>query len=287
MVLLAACLWSTMGMFTRYLNQLGIYSLEVTQIRVTVGFLLIGGYLLLWHRDMLKIRLKDLWCFLGTGLLSLLMFCICYFRALQTITMSTAAVLLYMAPVYVMLMSLALFRERITRRKVTALLLAVVGCAFTSGIMGFGGDTTGILLALASGLFYALYSIFSRYAIQRGYHAYTIVFYTFLFSALGCSFLCDWSAIGTTLVQADTAWILYLGLGLLTGFLPYVLYSRGLMVLESSRASILASMEAVSSMVLGMVLFREIPNIYGGIGIVLVLGSVAILSLPEHENIKN
>lgn len=283
MVLLAACFWSTMGVFSRYINQLGLYALEVSQIRTTVGLLLIGSYLVLMRRDLLKIRWKDLWCFLGTGVLSLLFFCITYFRSLQTISMSAATVLLYMAPVYVMLMSLALFKEKLSVNKVIALLLAVIGCVFSSGIGGFRGDTIGILLALASGVFYALYSIFSRYAIQRGYHAYTIVFYTFLFSAIGCSFMSDWDAITDTLVHTDTAWLLYLGLGLLSGFLPYLLYSKGLTLMESSRASILASMETVFSTIWGLTLFSECPNALGWLGMALVLGAVCILSVPQKK----
>lgn len=106
--------------------------------------------------------------------------------------MSMATVPLYMSPVYVMLISLVLFHEKMRINKALALLLAVVGCALTSGIGGIAGDSTGVLLALASGFFYALYSFFSRYAIQKGLHAYTIVFYTFMFSTVGFCFLSDW-----------------------------------------------------------------------------------------------
>ena len=120
-------------------------------------------------------------------------------------------------------------------------------------------------------------------AIQRGYHTYTIVFYTFLFSAIGCSFLSDWGAITDTLVRADTAWVLYLGLGLLSGFLPFLLYSKGLTMMESSRTSILASMEMVFSTIWGLTLFSEYPNASGWIGIALVLGAVCILSVPQKK----
>lgn len=287
MVILAACFWSTMGVFSRYLNQFGLYAREISQIRTTVGLLLIGGYLVLVRRDLMKIRWRDLWCFLGTGVLSLLFFCITYFQSLQTISMSTATVLLYMAPVYVMLMSLVLFGEKLYANKVIALLLAVLGCVLSSGIGGFSGDTIGILLALASGVFYALYSIFSRYAIQRGYHVYTIVFYTFLFSAIGCSFLSDWGTITNALVRTDTAWILCLGLGLLSGFLPYLLYSKGLTMMESSRVSILSSMEIVFSTIWGLTLFSEFPNALGWVGMALVLGAVCLLSMPQKKMNRN
>ena len=82
-ILIAASLWGSMGIFSRYLNAAGFGAFEVTQVRVTVGFIIVGTYLLLFNRSMLKIKLKDLWCFLGTGIVSLLLFCICYFKSME------------------------------------------------------------------------------------------------------------------------------------------------------------------------------------------------------------
>jgi len=284
-VLFAAALWGTMGVFVRYLNAAGLASLEITQVRITVGFCCIGTYLLLFRRDLLKIRWKDLWCFLGTGIVSLLLFSTCYFRSMEYVSLSTAAILLYTAPIFVMLMSLVLFKERLTMAKTAALALSFIGCILVSGIGNAQVSAPiGILLAIASGFFYALYSIFSRFAIQRGYGALTIVFYTFLFCAIGCAFLTDWSTIARVVFVPDVRIVLLsAALGVITGFLPYVFYSSGLEHMESSRASILASLEPVVGTLFGVFLFKEPITVPGVFGILLVLSAVAILSLPAKK----
>ena len=278
-VLAAGILWGSMGVFVRYLNAAGLASIEITQVRITVGLLAIGAYLLLFRRDLFKIKLRDLWCFLGTGVVSLLLFSTFYFKSLEYVSLSTAAILLYTAPVFVMLMSLLLFREKMTLVKLCALGLSLAGCILVSGIGGSVQEPIGLLLGLGSGFFYALYSIFSRYAIQRGYSSLTIVFYTFLFCALGSSFLSDWGQITSVLATPNTTvWLLALGVGIITGFLPYVFYSKGLEAMESTKASIIASVEPVVGTLFGVFLFGEALTLPASIGIVLVLSAVLLLS---------
>ena len=67
-ILLAGSLWGSMGVYVRKMNAYGLSALEIVQIRITLSLIFVGVYLLLFHREYLKIRLKDLWCFIGTGL---------------------------------------------------------------------------------------------------------------------------------------------------------------------------------------------------------------------------
>ena len=279
-VLAAGAFWGTMGFFARSLYAAGFGPLEVAQTRITTGLLLVGLYILLFNRSQFKVKLKDIWCFLGTGIVSLLLFSTCYFSALNYTSLAVAAILLYTAPFFVMLMSLVLFKEKMNGKKVFALLLAFTGCVLVSGV---GGDESfswiGILLGRGSGFFYALYSIFGRYAINRGYGAWTMTFYTFLFCSIGCAFLSDWQVIGSVMA-ADSANILWvLGLGFVTAFLPYVLYSAGLEHMESSKASILASVEPVVSALFGVFVFHETMSLWGVLGIVMVLGAIVVLNI--------
>lgn len=281
-VLAAGTFWGFMGVFVRFLNAAGFASFEVAQTRITTGLLLVGLYLLIFDRKSLKIRLKDIWCFFGMGIISLLLFSVCYFTALTYTSLSVAAILLYTAPFFVMLISLLLFKEKLNSKKILALVLAFAGCVLVSGL---GGDTRtswiGILLGLGSGFFYALYSIFGRFAINRGYGAWTMTFYTFLFCSIGCAFLCDWNLIFTA-VQADQTILLWiLGLGFVTAFLPYVLYSYSLEHMESSKASILASVEPVVGTLCGVFIFHEPITALGVVGIVMVLGAIVVLNTKK------
>ena len=278
-VLAAGTFWGTMGFFARSLYAAGFGPLEVAQTRITTGLILVGLYILIFNRNQFKVKLKDIWCFLGTGIVSLLLFSTCYFSALNYTSLAVAAILLYTAPFFVMLLSLLLFKEKMNSKKVLALLLAFTGCVLVSGV---GGDTLfswkGILLGLGSGFFYALYSIFGRYAINRGYGAWTMTFYTFLFCSIGCAFLSDWQVIGTVMAASSANILWVLGLGFVTAFLPYVLYSTGLAHMESSKASILASVEPVVSALFGVFVFHESVSVWGILGIVLVLGAIIVLN---------
>ena len=275
-----------MGLFVRRLNAAGLQALEVMELRVLVGLALAGAYLALFHRERLRVRVRDLWCFFGTGVCSLLFFSWCYFTGMSMASLSVMGVLLYTAPAFVMLMSALLFRERLSAVKLIALAMTFAGCCLVSGLGG-GTRLSGeaLLLGLGAGFGYALYSIFSRFAINRGYDSWTITFYTFAFCAAGGIFLTDWRAIGGAVRADSSLWLWISMLGLLTAFLAYLLYTRGLEGMESSRASILASVEPAVATVVGVLVFHEPLSVMNAAGIALVLGGIAVLSLGKARSV--
>jgi len=278
-VLLAAALWGCMGIFVRRLNAAGLYALDVVQCRVTVGLALVGLYMLFFRRRSFRVRPRDLWCFLGTGLCSLLFFSYCYFTGMTLASLSVMAVLLYTAPMFVMLLSALFFKERVTKQKLIALAMTFAGCVLVSGAgTGSALGPRALLLGLGAGLGYALYSIFGRCALDRGYDSWTILFYTFLFCAAGCAFLADWGAIGAAVSQGGPLVLWILAMGLFTAFFAYLLYTDGLSGMEPSRASILASLEPVVATAAGVLVFHESLSLAGAAGVLLVLGGIAVLT---------
>ena len=269
-----------MGLFVRRLNAAGLQALEVMELRVLVGLALAGAYLALFHRERLRVRVRDLWCFFGTGVCSLLFFSWCYFTGMGMASLSVMGVLLYTAPAFVMLMSALLFRERLSAAKLIALAMTFAGCCLVSGLGG-GTRLSGeaLLLGLGAGFGYALYSIFSRFAIDRGYDSWTITFYSFLICAVGCAFLSDWHAIAGTLLPAPELLGWSAAMALMTGFLAYIFYTKGLEGMPSSRASILASIEPVTATLLGTFVFHEPLGWSGIAGIALVVAAIVVLSV--------
>ena len=277
-VLLAGTLWGSMGLFVRKLNAVGLYALDIVQLRIAISLVLVGLYLLIFARDKLHVRLRDLWCFAGTGIVSLLLFSWCYFSGMQEASLSVMAVLLYTSPAFIVLLSVLLFRETLTRQKLLALVLTFAGCCLVSGLgSGSAVSMKGLLLGLGSGFFYALYSIFSRYAIERGYGSWTITFYTFLFCLLASAPLAHWGLIAQALSSDASVPVYALLMGLLTGFLAYIFYTKGLEGMESSRAGILASVEPVVGTIIGTLVFHEPLPVQSVLGIALVLGGIVVL----------
>ena len=284
LVILAGCCWATLGVFVRHLNEIGLQSMEIVEIRAALTVIGMFGFLAIFRRDLLKVKGKDLWCFAGGGVISVILFNFCYFQTIQRASLSTAAILLYTAPIFVLLLSVPLFGEKLTRKKLICLAMAFVGCALASGAAG--GMTLSpetLLFGLGSGFGYGLYSIFSRFALQRGYHPITITAYIFLFGAIGGIPLTDFGQVMTVASQPEH--LLYLiAYPVVTTIIPYIAYTTGLRYVENGVAAVLACIEPVMATVFGIFFFSEVPGFTGWTGIALVLTALVILNLQPKKN---
>lgn len=284
-IILAACLWGTMGLFVRNLNAMGLSSMEIVESRSILAALILFPCTALKDRRLLKIQPKNLWSLAGSGVLSIVFFNYCYFRTIAMMNLSAAAILLYTSPIFVMLMSLLFFRERLTLRKVTALVMAFAGCCLVSGIASATESLSlaGLLLGLGSGFGYALYSIFSRFSLNQGLNSITITDYTFLFAAIGGASFTDFGKIGAAFSQHGVHLLGFLLLYcVVTTVAPYLLYTKGLEYVENGPASVMASVEPVVATLLGLLVFSETPTVSAVIGMVLVLGALTLLSLSPR-----
>ena len=283
-VLGAGTLWGFMGFFRRTLDTMGLSASNCIAVRGIFAALLFGIAMLITDRKAFKVKLRDAWCFLGSGIVSLLLFSLCYFKAMDYMSLSNAAILLYTAPCFVILFSALLFNEKKTARKLAAMLIAFAGCCLVSGI-GTGSkiSTTGILFGLGSGICYALFSIFSRFAINCGYSTFTINFYTCLLAGLGALIVG-----GVELVPIITStvpnFLFVAATGLVTCYLPYLLYTYGLSGLSNGKASIMASIEPVVATLVGVTVYSEKLSLAGGLGIVLVLSAIVLLNFRSKKN---
>lgn len=277
-ILISGILWGCIGLFVRPLNTRGLASMDVVFVRSAVTALAMLVFLFLYDRKLLCIKIRDIWCFIGTGILSIVFFNFCYFQTIKIASMSVASILLYTAPAMVMIMSYFLFGEPLTKQKNLALIFTFLGCAFVSGIFQSGDGITfrGIIMGLGAGLGYALYSIFSRFALEKGYHTFTITFYTFLIASMGSVIFMDTGHFLEVISLDRGVCILGLLLGLLCTVTPYLLYTLGLKCVSNGNASIIASIEPVTATLLGFMVYHEKPTLSGIVGILLVLGGIAV-----------
>ena len=291
-VIIAGSLWGAMGIFVRGLSQCGLTSIEICLVRMVVATLMMSVYFLVFDRTSLKIKAKDIWVFIGTGVFSLTFFGYCYFTTIQMMSMSVAAVLLYTSPVFVLVLSALLFKEKLTNRKILCVIIAIVGCAFVTGLVSgiisgnMGGiSVAGILFGLGSGLGYGLYSIFGRYAINKGYGPLTITFYSFLFSAIALLFITKPATVYQKLaignVTTNMAYVI--GTAIVVTILPYIFYTVGLTKIENSKAAVMACVEPIMATFFGFIVFHEILSLVEIIGVVLVLLAIGLLNLKEGK----
>lgn len=284
LVFLAGVLWGIIGLFVRRLNAIGFGSMEIVAVRAVTTVIMLFIALFVYDRGMLKIKIKDIWCFLGTGILSIVFFNYCYFKAMTMTSLSVAAVLLYTAPAIVMIISALLFGEKITVKKLVSIAMTFVGCVLVTGVFGDAREISagGILFGLGAGFGYAMYSIFSRFALKRGYHPLTITFYTFLFSCFGAIPPADIRLIADVCGESFEIVGFCFVFGLVSTVAPYIVYTLGLKEMENSKASIIASIEPVTATLLGVLVFNELLENTHIIGMVLVLGAIVLSNTRER-----
>lgn len=284
LIILAGCLWGTMGLFVRHLNAMGLAAMEIVEVRSILAALILFPCTALKDRRLLQLRPNNLWPLIGSGIFSIVFFNFCYFSTIARMNLSAAAILLYTSPIFVMLMSLIFFHERLTAKKLLALGLAFSGCCLVSGLASAAEALSlgGLLLGLGSGFGYALYSIFSRVSLNQGLGSMTITNYTFLFAAIGGAFFTDFRTIAAALARHGLPLLGFLILYcIVTTVLPYLLYTAGLSHVENGPASVLASVEPVVATLLGLLVYRETPTLPAFIGMALVLAALALLSVRK------
>ena len=287
LILLAGCFWGSMGIFVRRLTDYGFSSIQIVAIRVTLAALIFCMLLLIKDPSGFRISVKDIPLFLGLGFGSILFFTVCYFTAITMMPLSTAAILLYTSPIWIMLMSVLFFREKLTGRKLLALALAFAGCVLVSGVSGEGMTLPGLLVGLGSGIGYGLYSILGTVALRR-YSPYTVTTYTFAFAALGSWLICRPADMLAKFAAApDLPGLVFFCFltALVTAVIPFLAYTLGLQTVEASRAGILATVEPLVATLIGVAVFSEPLTLLSGLGILLILAAVVLLNgKTESEN---
>ena len=276
-ILTAAALWGIIGIWNRQLMALGLSPTGIVAARNFGGMVLLSAIFAVKDRSVFRVRKEHLKYFFGTGIVSVVLFTVCYFSCQKLCSLAVASILLYTAPSFVVIMSALLWKEPVTKKKLTALVLTLVGCALVCGV--FAGDLTvtvsGVLLGLGAGFFYALYSIFGRYALEH-YGSMTVTVWTFLFAGPASLLLVKPAEMGAVLAQPK-AWLLAAALVVFSTVLPYLFYTGGLAKVEAGKASIMASLEPVVAALVGVMLFSEPMGIQTLLGIVCVLAGVYIL----------
>ena len=278
-VILAGFFWGSTGLFVRVLQSYGLDSLQISCIRLITAAILMFLFVLIKDKKLLKINPKDLWMFLLSGGFSVFFTCIFYFKTISLASVSVACILMYTAPIFVIITSFFAFGEKLTKTKISAMIIAFFGCIFVSGIIG--SDTkaispAGFLFGLGSGIAYASYSIFSKIALKK-YSPYTVTFYSFLIAGIAAFFLADFSAIFNIAAKNTELILLYPMTGLFVSVVPFLLYTLGLSGMESGPACVLSCTEPLVAALVSIFILSEPFSVSSVCGIIMILISIIML----------
>jgi drug/metabolite transporter (DMT)-like permease len=201
-----------------------------------------------------------------------------YFAALETVPASTAAVIIYTYPVMVMLLSALVGLESLAVRGLAAALMAVAGCALTTGGLGGIVADRGLMLVLVSALIYAVYIVLGgRFA--TGVPAEAAARHLVQTCAL---VVVPWAAVRGEVAWPPSApaWAAVLALGTVCTVVPIRAFLAGLQHIGPGRAAVLSSVEVIVTIALAVVLLGEPLGLAQAAGAALILAAVALQNLP-------
>lgn len=281
-IIIASVLWGTSGIFVHYLAPHGFTSLQMTFLRSLVSCACMSLYILIYDKNLFKAKLKELLLFAGSGI-SFFLTASCYFYSMQATSISTAVVLMYTAPIFVMIYSVLFLKEKLTWMKAISVLCMIIGCGLVSGIIGgIKFDVIGIAVGFLAGIAYSAYNILTKIVMRNNSNPLSATLYCFLFATIIGAFICKIGQIPQNIASDIQITLpLVIGIGIFTCITPYFLYTLALKKIPAGTATSLGIIEPMAATIFSVILFHEPLNLSSLCGIVLILGAVFVLSKSE------
>jgi drug/metabolite transporter (DMT)-like permease len=286
LVVLATACWSTSGIFINLIvDNSGITPVGLAFWRDIGSFCVLLVGLLVLRPDLLRVRREDLPWLLVMGAFSIGFFHVMWNTSVTTLGASVATVIQSNAPIFVTVMAWVFWKEPLTWRKITAIVLAVVGTiliarldrvGITAGITAI--TPVGVLIGLAAAVAYASFSLFGK-KLGGSYSSWTILVYVFgMASVVLFPFQFNSSS---PFRESPTVLLNYAALVGLTTLLGFGLYTIALKRLHASVAAITANTEVPFAAVLAYIFLKERLDGWQVVGAGLIILGVVLISLPS------
>lgn len=278
-------MFGSSGIFVRTLTYNGIDQTTLLFLRFSIAVIPILMAIFLTDRKLLKISLSDLPLFLVCAI-CIIGLNLCYNESMNTVPLSLAAVLLSLAPIYVLIIAYLLFGEKITSKKLICMGLALIGCILMTGVLETPLKNIplfGILSGIGAGLFWAVYLMASKKSIEMGNHTYTILIYSIIFITISLIPFTDFAQISNFISINPSMTLLFLILHSTFSFaLPYIFSTLSLNYMDSGTSSILLSgAEPFAALIFGLIIYGEIPTALMFLGFILTVTAMMLLTQRE------
>ena len=261
-----------------------ISPLVLSQARTSFAVLVLAVFLLLrFGPQFLRVGRRDLALCGLTGTLGLAGSNYFYYLAIEKATVAIAITLQYTAPVWVLIAMVLRGSERFTVRRVSAVMLAMIGTALAIDVFHSSLDfrAMGVLGGIIASFSFAFYNIAAQDLVTRN-HQFKIMFYALLASAV------LWLVVNPPqklVAQHFTGaqWGFLFMFACLSTLLPYFFYFTGLKYLDPTRAIIASCLEPVFAILFAVIFVGERLRVPQVAGIVTVLAATVMVQLQAHS----
>jgi drug/metabolite transporter (DMT)-like permease len=288
MIFLASTLFAINGAVSKVIQDAGLSSARLTQVRSTGAFLGFALVLAATNRRALRLRAREVPLLVFFGVCGLAFVQWFYFIAIHRLAIGIALLLQYLAPLLVALWARFVGHEEVRRRIWIALALALSGLALVVEIWsGIVLDELGVAACFAAALSYALYILVAEHAVATR-DPISLSCYGFFFASLFWAVVQPWWGFPDGIVGRTTSlhghlaslhlpvWALVGWLVVLGAIVPFALVLAALRHVSATRAGIAAMLELPAATLVAFVWLGESLGLFQLVGGGVVLGAIAL-----------
>ena len=274
LIAISATSFGTLAIFVRYAynDGMNIYTVLFLRFGISASFMTV---ILLLRKEHFP-RGQILAQLVGMGALGYVGQSFMYLTAINYASAGLVALLLYLYPFFVAILATIFLREKITRIKVIALILALFGTALTVGPVS--GQLIGALMAITAALIYSIYIIVGTNVMK---HVSPVQSSTVIFASAGAVYGLLTLINGAHFPASNSGWLAMLGIIVISTIIPVVTFLAGLERIGPTNAAMLSTLEPVVTVLLAAWLFGDklLPIVMLGGGLILV----AVIMLTRSE----
>ncbi len=284
LIISATACWGASGIFIQHIVQKsGLSAVGLAFWRELISSVVLLMGILITRPKLLIVKKKDLPWFILMGVISIGAFHVFWNNAVLILGASLATVIQCNAPVFVTIMARFLFKEQLTIQKIFAIGLAAAGTILVAGLITEGDwsiNSGGLWIALGSAITYGSLSLFGK-KLSTEYNAWTIMFYIFAIATLALFIFQSGKPDPWPTGSGILGWML--GFVLMSTILGFGLFTKGLLILPASIASITATTEILFASVMAYLFLGEKLGIWQILGALLIISGVVLVSLARDN----
>lgn len=261
LAIITAVMWGIMGIFVRDLSGFQFSNIEISFFRCALAGAAYFIFLLATKPKALKIDCKGLIICIVYGAVAYSISFVSYSVAVSRIPVGVATVLMFMSPIWVAILGVVMFREKLEKRKILTIAVCFFGAVLVANLIGAGDiqlDGIGILAGIVNGIGVALQILLPKF-FAKDYDRDTLLVYGFLGAALVLAFGMDFTAVSSHIAATPTfnlIWDLF-GIGILCTMVANVACVKSTQYVEATTTSILSALEVVVGTIVGFLVFHE------------------------------
>lgn len=275
LVILAGIGFGFLGIFGKLAFQSGVSVGELLASRFILASAILWVLLLCFKRSLVFLPFKQIFVSCMLGIFGYAVFSTLYFKSIQGLSVSLAAMLLFTFPIFVNIGAYFVFKQKFTRAHVLSLILSFLGIVILLWGPVILNSVESVAYALFAAMTYAIYVLVSGH-YQKNVHAMSSSLYVISSAAVALYFFHQPSL--SSIMNFNLNQVSYIfGLSIICTIFPLTFFLMGIQKLDSSKASILVTVEPVVAALAGWIILNETVSLYQMIGAILVLVSFMLV----------